>query len=194
MHPRLHRPLRQRAVLAVAVVSVGLLLCACTLAAQSSNPPAQPTLTPALVAPAPKAVAGAAPIPLAAPTPGGAAPTFVGAAAADADVPLGTRVPAPAAIVTITADRQFAPQLVTINVGQWIRWQNQSRNPHTVTGDPALIADKSLIMLPVGAQPFASAALNAGDSYFQRFDMPGDYQYVSLPLQTQMVGRVTVSG
>jgi plastocyanin len=185
--------------MAVAAAGLGLnlLLSACLPAAQSPQQTTTATVE-RTVAPTAAPVSGAAPIPVAAPTLGGAVPTLVGGVAAAKATPVGTTVSAPAvairASISLSPDRQFSPPLLTIEVGQAIRWVNDSRSPQTVTCDPALVVDKSLVVLPDGAQPFASAGLNAGDAFVHVFDTPGDYQYVSLPFEAEMVGRVSVRG
>ncbi|HEV7665698.1 MAG TPA: plastocyanin/azurin family copper-binding protein [Chloroflexota bacterium] len=107
----------------------------------------------------------------------------------------GTPTPTPAATVLITADRRFDPPQVTIGRGQAVLWRNVGRSPQTVTCDPARVTDKSKVILPPGAQPFDSGVINSATSFSYTFDTPGDYQYVSLPFESQnMTGRVTVQG
>jgi plastocyanin len=77
--------------------------------------------------------------------------------------------------------------------GDTVQWRNASRNPQTVTDDPARVSDKSKIALPSGAEPFDSGVINPGDSFTHAFTVAGDYQYVSLPFESQnMIGRVMV--
>jgi plastocyanin len=187
-------------------------------AAASVSPAAAPAVAPdANVQPSP--VAGAAPLPVGAPTAGGPPPTIVGAPgqgpapqpnaiggfpvegaaspvaspAASPAAGTGTPTPTPAATVNITADRRFDPAQVSIGRGQAVLWQNIGRAPQTVTCDPRLVSNPSTVILPPGAQPFDSGVINSGSSYSHVFDVPGDYQYVSLPFESQnMTGRVTV--
>ena len=191
--------------------------------AASPAPGASPAASPSPVAiPNPQAspVSGAAPLPQQAPTPGGPPPTLVGVAgapspqpnAAGAFVNEGTSAspvaspaasPAaiaspsaqPAATVRMTADRKFDPAQVTVPRGQSVTWRNESRSPQTVTFDPAFASDPSHVVLPSGVQPFDSGVINPNGNFSHAFDTPGDYQYVSLPFESQnMIGRVTVQG
>jgi plastocyanin len=175
----------------MAALCLGIMLSACL--PPSSPPPPTPTVT---AAPAATPVSGAAPIPLAAPTPGGMVPTIVGSPVPARPAPAATAISTPPAFiagrVSLSPDRQFLPSLLSIEVGQAVEWVNYSRGPRTVTCDPSLVDDKSLVVLPAGARPFASAALNADDSFVHVFDTPGEYQYVSLPFETEMVARVSV--
>jgi plastocyanin len=76
-----------------------------------------------------------------------------------------------------------------------VLWRNAGRAAQTVTCDPARVTDPSKVVLPAGAQPFDSGVINPATSYSRTFDTPGDYQYVSLPFESQnMTGRVTVQG
>jgi plastocyanin len=93
----------------------------------------------------------------------------------------------------MTADRKFDPAQVTISRGQTVMWRNASRSPQTVTCNPAFASDASHVSLPSGAQAFDSGVVNINTSYSHTFDTPGDYQYLSLPFESQnMFGRVTV--
>jgi plastocyanin len=168
-------------------------------------------------------VVGAAPLPQPAPTPGGPPPTVVGSVSTPAPQPnaVGSfpnegppaspvavsaspaaspavAVASPsaqpaAATVMLTPDHRFDPPQVTISRGQTVLWRNTSRNPQTVTCNPALASDPSHVVLPPGAQAFDSGVININTTYSHTFDTPGDYQYLSLPFEAQnMFGRITV--
>jgi plastocyanin len=93
----------------------------------------------------------------------------------------------------MNAEQRFDPAEVTVRVGQSIVWRNASRNPQTVTCDPRLAADPSHVMLPAGATPFDSGVINTNTPFTHTFDVPGTYQYVSLPFEDKdMIGRVNV--
>jgi plastocyanin len=99
---------------------------------------------------------------------------------------------AAAANISITPDRRFDPPSVAIGRGQSILWRNTSRNPQTVTCDPARVADPSRVTLPPGAEPFDSGVINPNSTFFHTFTVAGDYQYISLPFEAfNMTGEVT---
>lgn len=109
--------------------------------------------------------------------------------------PVATEQPTvtPSATVVLTPDFHFDPQEVTIKTGQAVEWRNEGRSPQTVTADPALVEDASLVQLPEGAEPWNSGVLNHGETFVKVFDTPGEYDYVSIPrAKDGMTGRVIV--
>lgn len=72
--------------------------------------------------------------------------------------------------------KDFMLMTVTVTAGSTITWTNRDQVPHTVVAK-----DKS----------FRSAALDTGDSYSHRFDVPGTYDYFC-SLHPQMVAKVIV--
>jgi plastocyanin len=107
--------------------------------------------------------------------------------------PVAATTPAPSATVTMTPDFKFDPAEVTIKTGQSIAWTNEGRSPQTVTCNPAKAKDKSHAVLPQGAQPFDSGAVNYGETFIQTFTVAGDYVYFSIPHEDDgMVGKITV--
>ncbi len=110
-----------------------------------------------------------------------------------AATPVATATPAPSATVKMTPDFKFDPAQVTIKTGQSIAWTNDGRSPQTVTCNPAKAKDKSHAVLPQGAQPFDSGAVNYGETFVQTFTVAGDYTYFSIPHEADgMVGKITV--
>lgn len=96
-------------------------------------------------------------------------------------------------IVEMTGSLTFAPATVTIRVGETVRWDNVSSVPHTVTADPAEVADPDNVSLPAGALPFASPLISAGGSYARTFTVTGTYRYVCVPHEgAGMLGTVIV--
>lgn len=103
--------------------------------------------------------------------------------------------PSPAGSYTVdmSDDLKYDPVSLTVPVGATVTWHNTSQEQHTVTADPAKVADKAHVTLPPGAPPFDSGNIDPGKSYTQTFTTPGTYQYVSLPHEAAgMVGTVVV--
>lgn len=96
-------------------------------------------------------------------------------------------------VVVMTDRMRFEPALITINVGETVRWRNRSQMQHTVTADPNLAANPAHVVLPQGAQPVHSGPVQAGGEFSHTFQTPGTYYYVCLPHEEQgMVGIVVV--
>jgi plastocyanin len=57
---------------------------------------------------------------------------------------------------------RFGSGSITIKAGESVTWTNSERMPHTVTANDG---------------SFSSSALNAGDTFTQKFDKPGKYTY-----------------
>ncbi len=70
-------------------------------------------------------------------------------------------VPGDSNAVSIQGMR-FGSGSITIKAGESVTWTNAERMPHTVTADDG---------------SFSSVALNAGDTFTQKFDKPGKYTY-----------------
>jgi plastocyanin len=121
-------------------------------------------------------------------------PAMGGAGTARAEPqPAASPTPQPVATVTISRERGFDPAQLTVNRGDAVLWRNDDRSPQTVSGDPGLATDRSLIVLPPGAAPWTSPVLDNGDSYVHSFDASGDYTYVSTSLERYgVIGRITV--
>ena len=89
----------------------------------------------------------------------------------------------------------FAPEKVTIKVGDTIEWQNTGASLHSVDANPANAQKPTDVVLPKGAQPFDSGFLAPGAKYSHRFTVPGQYRYVCLSHEKErmsMFGYVTV--
>lgn len=98
--------------------------------------------------------------------------------------------------VTIDMTTQFtySPAAAQARVGQTVVWMNTSPTPHTVTADPALAANAGSVMLPEGAEPFASPLVSAGGSYSYTFTVAGTYRYFCQPHEgAGMIGTVVVA-
>lgn len=202
---RLPRRTFLRKLGALAAIGFGVGTSTATGAQSSGTPQASPAWTPPGI-----------PKPL--PTQGGTPPVPVGAAATPVTSPAATPAessnpveepgaaaqpvtgteggtPEASVTVTITPDFTFDPDQLTIDTGDVVRWHNAGRSPQTVTADPGKAQDTSHASVPEGAEPFDSGAINAGEDFTYRFDVAGDYVYVSLPMESEgMVGYITVNG
>ena len=85
------------------------------------------------------------------------------------------------AIVDMTTFLDFAPDELTITVGDTVEWRNTSIMDHTVTADPQLADDPDNVRLPVGAEPFNSGSIDPGGIYRRTFTVPGEYRYFCIP-------------
>jgi plastocyanin len=98
------------------------------------------------------------------------------------------------AVVAMSDDDVFKPDTVTIVTGQTVRWENRGKkDEHSVTDDAKMADDAKDVSIPTGASPFHSGKINPGDSFEQRFEIPGTYNYVCVPHEEMgMKGRVVV--
>ena len=71
----------------------------------------------------------------------------------------------------------YSPTSVTVERNQTVEWRNTSPITHTVTDDPSLAKRSEDAVLPVGAAPFNSGDIPAGEIYTQTFNVPGTYRY-----------------
>jgi len=99
----------------------------------------------------------------------------------------------PAAEITITNTLKFLPPVVTITVGQTVRWNNTSLLVHTVTADSALVANLDNVALPKGAAPFNSGNIQSKGTFEHTFTVPGMYRYFCIPHEAaKMNGEIIV--
>lgn len=99
-----------------------------------------------------------------------------------------------AATVAMTTGLSFAPDSVTVRVGDIVEWRNRSPFAHTVTADPAKAADPAHVALPAGAIAFDSGPVPAGQIFRRAFTVPGTYGYVCKPHEGMgMRGTVVVA-
>src|SRR5215510_8826948 len=97
-------------------------------------------------------------------------------------------------IVDMTTTLGFSPQTVTIKAGQVVLWRNQSLFAHTVTFDRSAAGDPNDVVIPVGAEPFASGDIPQGETFAHKFTVPGTYRYVCLKHEGQgMAGTIIVT-
>jgi plastocyanin len=96
--------------------------------------------------------------------------------------------------ITMTNDMTFEPAKLKIPVGTTVRWQNRSKDTHTVTDDPKRAKDRKDVEFPKEAKPFDSGEIKPGDAYTYTFDVPGTYKYVCVPHETMgMTGEIEVT-
>jgi len=101
---------------------------------------------------------------------------------------------AKAVTVTMTDNKTFAPAAISIPVGTTVRWENRSKDTHTVTADAKRAFDANDVLLPAGAAPFDSGKIPPGGSYSQTFAVAGKYKYVCIPHEAMgMMGQVDVT-
>lgn len=91
-------------------------------------------------------------------------------------------------------DMRFHPTELTVQVGESVTWRNTSTGMvHTATGDPAEVMEPAHVQLPVGADPWDSGLISAGESWTHTFDVPGKYRYYCVPHELAgMVATITV--
>ncbi len=95
--------------------------------------------------------------------------------------------------IKMTNDMTFQPDALTILVGTTVRWENPSKDEHTVTADPKRATDAKDVSLPAGATPFDSGKIAPGGVYSHTFTVPGTYKYVCIPHEEMgMLGRIEV--
>ena len=97
--------------------------------------------------------------------------------------PAGEKTQGATAASTVKESDQlkFAPETVSVKVGDVVEWDNGGQVPHNVTfsGQPGI----------------TSSTMNGGDKYQVKFTAPGTYSYVcTFHVAQQMQGSVTVTG
>jgi plastocyanin len=97
------------------------------------------------------------------------------------------------ATVVMAEGQRFDPTEVTVPVGATVLWRQTSTVEHTVTADPARAATTGNVLLPSGAQPFASESLAQGQTFAQELTVAGEYRYVCrIHEAAGMAGTITV--
>ena len=88
----------------------------------------------------------------------------------------------------------FLPDVVTIKVGDTVRWTNPGLASHTATFDPAAAKAAGAVALPAGVAPFDSGPIEQGETFSHRFMVKGAYSYVCRYHQGMgMTGKVIVA-
>jgi plastocyanin len=100
-----------------------------------------------------------------------------------------------AQVVDMTDALKFEPAEITVAVGDRVQWRNIGNIAHTVTTDPAKVADADNVSVPTGVKPWDSGLIGGDETFSRTFDEPGTYQYVCIPHEgARMVGTVVVEG
>lgn len=93
------------------------------------------------------------------------------------------------------SDMGFAPQTLSVNVGDKVVWKNTSEVTHNVVADPGKALYRVDVKLPSGGKPFGSDYLQPGQSFSHVFEVPGTYHYVcTLHEGSGMKGVIIVKG
>ena len=100
--------------------------------------------------------------------------------------------PGPGVVVTLTADDEFKPQVVTISSGDEIEWRNASPSVRTIIGDPLRASHRSDIEPPSPPEPFHSDPIEPGRGFQHRFTMAGVYRYVGLEREGKGMNGVVI--
>ncbi len=99
----------------------------------------------------------------------------------------------PAVTVGMTNTLEFAPDTVQVEVGETVRWINDSVIVHTVTADAEEATKDESVRLPEGAAPFDSGDMDPKTTFEHTFEVPGTYRYFCIPHEgTKMYGTVIV--
>lgn len=98
----------------------------------------------------------------------------------------------PAAVVGMTNTLSFTKDTVRVQVGETVRWENNSVIVHTVTADPEKATMDKSVGLPEDAEPFHSGNLEAGETFEHTFETPGRYTYFCVPHEAAMRATVVV--
>jgi plastocyanin len=72
----------------------------------------------------------------------------------------------------------FQPPVITIEVGDTVKWENVSNSVHHATNAPSDAINAADVTNPPGAKPFDSHFIQPGESFTHTFTVPGEYKYV----------------
>jgi plastocyanin len=98
-------------------------------------------------------------------------------------------------IVSHQPQAYFDPPALTIATGTQVVWHNTGLLVQTVTCDPQLVEDATVIHLPDNAEAWDSGDLFTGETYAHVFTMPGEYVYTSRYQREQpLIGLIRVTG
>ena len=87
----------------------------------------------------------------------------------------------------------FDPQIVTINVGDTVKWENTGNSVHHATDDHEMAIKSDDVQTPTGAPVFDSGFMRPGETFTHTFTNPGVYKYVCVAHEASgMIGEVIV--
>ena len=115
-------------------------------------------------------------------------------------VVLGVACSAPGNEVSMTSERLFVPEAVTIAAGETVTWVNAGTDAHTVTAEADSIPDGAEYFASGGFETESSAdedvargLLVAEETFSVTLTVPGSYRYYCIPHRSEgMVGTVIV--
>ena len=88
----------------------------------------------------------------------------------------------------------FQPVRTTIKAGDTVEWKNAGVQLHHVTTDPSAALKKGDVANPPGAKPFDSGFLKPGETFSEKFSVPGTYRYTCAVHEAKgMSGEVIVA-
>ena len=87
----------------------------------------------------------------------------------------------------------YAPEKVSVKVGDSVQWVNDGQTVHSVSTAAANAQNRKDTSMPKGAVAFDSGFIPPGGDYSHTFTVPGTYRYFCLPHEKAgMVGMVVV--
>lgn len=96
-------------------------------------------------------------------------------------------------VIRMNDNMRFAPETLTIGVGDTVVWVNDGRMEHTTTDVPGKAGVNEHNILPLDADPWDSGELAPGETFRQVFTTPGEYTYLcTLHEAAGMVARLIV--
>jgi plastocyanin len=87
----------------------------------------------------------------------------------------------------------YAPEKVSIKVGESVQWVNDGQTVHSVSTAAANAQNRKDTSMPKDAAAFDSGFIPPGGDYSYKFTVPGAYRYFCLPHEKAgMVGVIVV--
>ena len=103
--------------------------------------------------------------------------------------------------VSMTGERAFEPESISVSVGETVTWANDSADAHTVTAEEQSLPDGAEYFASGGAasedaaaDDIAAGLMTEGEAFSVTFEEPGTYRYYCIPHRSEgMTGTVIVS-